>query len=930
MKRLQSLIFFICCVYLQAQEIPPLKSYLPQDYVADGQNWDISQDSIGSIFFANNAGLLKFDGAKWQLNPTPNGSVMRSAEAIGDRIYVGFYMGFGYYQSNEFGILSYYSLSDQVKTEILEDEDFWQIEKFKHWVLFRSLNKIYFYNTLNNSFHSYLSKNTINCLAIFDESVYYHVANEGIYSLVEGEAKLLFSDDRLKNMKLVQIFRSKDGIIGISERKGIIKISGENADFFNDGLQSTLIGKTVYSAIQLNSQKIALGTISDGLLITDENGALEFQINQEKGLSNNTVLSLFQDAQNTLWLGTQNGTDYVNVNSSLKFYTDRKGKIGTIYDAILFENNLYLGTNQGLFYRQANDKSDDFKLINGTSGQVWNLEVIQGDLFCGHDSGTFIIKNERATKISDGSGTWLIREIPNNQDILLQGTYNGIHVLAKTNGSWQYRNKIEGFDYSSQFFEIENEKVLINHEFRGVYELILSDDLSSFSNVKRIETFEVNQASGLSRYKDRIYYAGQQGFYTYETDKGFVRVEKMSNDISEGFVSGRMSINSDGVWMFADNALVNLKRGILNQALEFNRIPFPTAPLSSSLRGFQKLSKIDDTNYLIGYTNGYVLADINNLEQQDFEVTINQVLNYRSNGALNGPLEIRGDQEFEHQSNGFHMYYSVPYFDAMRQVEYQTQLLGRSDEWTEWTTLPEVNYENLKHGDYEFKVRAKIGNKISNNTASFGFSIDKPWYITNLMLAIYALMIILFSIFMHHVYKRYYTKEKLKLIEKNKKELQLAKIQNEKEIIKIKNEQLRTDVQNKSKELAASTMNLVKKNELLTTIKNQLTKVENQKAIIPVLKVINENLDSEGNWELFKEAFNNVDRKFMKKLNKTHPNLSPNDIKLCAYLRLNLSSKEIAPLFNISSRSVEIKRYRLRKKLNLMREDNLVNYILDL
>ncbi|MGB5237689.1 MAG: LuxR C-terminal-related transcriptional regulator, partial [Flavobacteriaceae bacterium] len=80
----------------------------------------------------------------------------------------------------------------------------------------------------------------------------------------------------------------------------------------------------------------------------------------------------------------------------------------------------------------------------------------------------------------------------------------------------------------------------------------------------------------------------------------------------------------------------------------------------------------------------------------------------------------------------------------------------------------------------------------------------------------------------------------------------------------------------------------------------------------------------------FKEAFNNTDREFLKKLEKTHPNLSPNDIRLCAYLRLNLVTKEIAQLLNISPRSVEIKRYRLRKKMNLTHEENLVNYILKL
>ena len=114
-------------------------------------------------------------------------------------------------------------------------------------------------------------------------------------------------------------------------------------------------------------------------------------------------------------------------------------------------------------------------------------------------------------------------------------------------------------------------------------------------------------------------------------------------------------------------------------------------------------------------------------------------------------------------------------------------------------------------------------------------------------------------------------------------------------------------------------------------LKKQLLETTGTKeAVIPIVNTIDNSLSKNDDWEFFKEAFNNVDRKFFKKLKKLHPNLSPNDLKLCAYLRLNLSSKEIAPLFNISARSVEIKRYRLRKKMNLQHEDNLVNYILEL
>ena len=97
-----------------------------------------------------------------------------------------------------------------------------------------------------------------------------------------------------------------------------------------------------------------------------------------------------------------------------------------------------------------------------------------------------------------------------------------------------------------------------------------------------------------------------------------------------------------------------------------------------------------------------------------------------------------------------------------------------------------------------------------------------------------------------------------------------------------------------------------------------------------VLVTIKRNLDKGDDWKFFEDAFNNADQNFLKNLKKLHPNLTRSDLKLCAYLRLNLSTKEIAPLFGISVRSVEIKRYRLRKKMDLNHTTTLTDHIVSI
>ena len=125
-------------------------------------------------------------------------------------------------------------------------------------------------------------------------------------------------------------------------------------------------------------------------------------------------------------------------------------------------------------------------------------------------------------------------------------------------------------------------------------------------------------------------------------------------------------------------------------------------------------------------------------------------------------------------------------------------------------------------------------------------------------------------------------------------------------------------------------MSLVKKNKFLSALKSQLKEVPSKdKNIKSVIKEIDRNINSEDDWKFFEDAFNNADKDFLRRIKSKHENLTHNDLRLCAYLRLNLSSKEIAPLLNISVKSVEMKRYRLRKKFDLPHQDNLIEYILN-
>jgi len=406
-----------------------------------------------------------------------------------------------------------------------------------------------------------------------------------------------------------------------------------------------------------------------------------------------------------------------------------------------------------------------------------------------------------------------------------------------------------------------------------------------------------------------------------------LRNDSISSFINDDFESGRMSINNSGIWMFQKNGLVNFKQGQFSKQLEFNKINFPR-DLFVSKKGFQKLTEIKDKIYLIGSHNEYALTEFNDLKQE-LNVEINEISNYTSMSSFNSNVSLKKQQEFEYKDNGFEINYAVPHYNAVSTILYQTRLLGRSKIWSNWSTNYSSHYENLPSGEYTFEVKAKSENVISSNTANYSFKINKPWYVSTIAFILYTITLLLLAYIIHATYRRYFKKQRQHLVDRNKRIVALKELEANQKIMNIEKEQLEKDIENKSRELAISTMSLIKKNKLLSGIKRELLSAELKPAATSVIKTIDKNLNNNNDWEFFEEAFNNADSDFLKKIKALHTVLTPNDLRLCAYLRLNLSSKEVAPLLNISVRSVEIKRYRLRKKMNLPHEKSLVNYILE-
>ena len=158
---------------------------------------------------------------------------------------------------------------------------------------------------------------------------------------------------------------------------------------------------------------------------------------------------------------------------------------------------------------------------------------------------------------------------------------------------------------------------------------------------------------------------------------------------------------------------------------------------------------------------------------------------------------------------------------------------------------------------------------------------------------------------------------------------------NENEIIRLRNEKLEAEIQLKNTELASTTLNLIQKGEMLVKVKEEFVRMKKVSEVDKesddykkILKMLGDD-KMKKNWEQFAVHFDKVHSDFLVSIKAAYRNLTPGELKLCAYLRLSLSSKEIAQIMNITMKSVELGRHRLRKKLGISPDVNLFNFLLN-
>ncbi|MGA8855519.1 MAG: triple tyrosine motif-containing protein, partial [Christiangramia sp.] len=730
-KRLFIIIFLFSILGTNSQELPPVVNFGPNEYSAGNQNWMIAQAENENLYFANSTGLLEYNGEKWNLYPVPNNTIVRSLKVIGDRIYTGAYMEAGYWTRNKFGELVYSSLVNEFKEGISDGEQFWDIEFLDDLVIFRSFGGIYFYDPQHESvtkLENPLGKPIAGIFNVEDE-LFYQYVGEGLYKIENGSSVLVIPYDQLGDTTIMHLYFGKGELSVISGKTEFFVWKEQQLKKIVKPVNEKIGYPNILDAIDLPDGDLVLGTVGKGVVEIDSEGRIINSFNQENVLLNNTVLDLFIDKAGILWAGLDYGVSSIDLKSSFRSFQDNYGKIGSVYTSFEKDGALYLGTNQGLYLKKPGETK--FSLIEGTNGQVWFVDEVDGKILCGQDSGTFLIQDDKALKICDRLGTWVIKEF--SDDILIQGHYNGISFLRKNGGGFEALPMLPDFPHSSKFIEVDEDlNVWISNEHKGVFKMSFNDSLAS---IKSIENYTFPGESGITsslfRFNDTIYYSSRDKIYQFnDRQNKFLRDNPLNTLITDlNRVSGKMirEDEQNKIWGFANEGIFSIRNARLSKDYDLEFI-FIDQDFRNIAVGYENISHFGDSTYLLGIANGYLKFYDPGVIDRRTAIKLNKV----EVSALDAPanrVKINEAGVFDYDNNNISFHYSAPVHDKYLEVVYSYRLLGLSPKWSEWSSTPEANFKNLSFGDYTFEVRSKVGNYVTDS-ARYEFNVQRPYYLS--------------------------------------------------------------------------------------------------------------------------------------------------------------------------------------------------------
>lgn len=953
----QILFVFLLYTVAKAQQpekvmgMPRIIHYTKKDFNSDPQFWTMCQDNRGIYYFGNNEGILIFDGERWQKVKLPNSSSVRTLKLSSTgEVYAGGYNELGLVKRNEKGLYTYESLIELLRPEDRNLENVWQIQEAEGYMVFRSTKKLI--ALANHKAITIPTNGSFWYCNVINNKLYVH-DHEGIkhLDLKSMEFKEIVKNNSYGTEPLLAILpgTTEKDLLLITKNGSLYHINEQaHTATYAKSLLSKGSSNLLLSALKATDGNYYIGTLSTEVIVLNGTTLNEVTNQTFKELQDNTVLNLFVDKKDNIWMMLNNGLDCIDVGAPITTVFDQ----AAVFDVLRVGNTFYLATNQGVVKSNSsslNFSSASFSKVNGLEGQAWTLQYLNNRILCSHDRGLFEITPSGTKRIGDVTGIWKVIPVKGSKEYFLACNYEAIYLLHYNAATgFTLKHKIEGFNESSRdILQADEPGVFwVCHGYKGVFKIKINDD---FTRVVSLEHFKADNGLpsqfniNVFRWNNEIVFTTNQGIYSFDEKSATFKIhEPLTQIFGKEKNVRKLFQHNDKTWFVHDDEagyfLTKQPEATLEKGLFLS--------LKGSFnQGMECLIPQGNDQVLMGTISGLYAFNLyyGQQPQQAVNLLITNISVDQAHSKLWGNIENTSANSLalDNNSGNIHFDFAAPEFKDRMHVQYSYKLEPLDKSWSAWNEVPYKELSYLRPGNYVLHARARSLLGEVSNEITYSFKVLPAWYQTQLAYFVYSVLSVLIAIVGWRLMKRKIERERAKTQEEEAKkrkvlelELQQIKLQSEKEEIKKDKELLEEDVIHKSKELANYTMLLVKKRELLSemnealkALKDHLRNDTSRQMVRDLNRKINSNLENEEHLQVFEANFERVHHEFFSKLKATFSDLSTKELQLCAFVRMNLTNKEIASILNISVRGVETARYRLRKRLGMSHEQDMAAFL---
>lgn len=903
-KYFHILFWFYSFVAIAQETLPFVENYSKQDYVGDNQIWSLTQGNDNAIYFANNSFFLRYDGVKWEKYTLPNKSIIRSVFSFGNKIYSGSYNEFGYWERIN-GKMIYTSISEgkNLFENNSKSEEIWKIFEVNGKIYFQSFN--YFFILSEKKVIKKTFPNQISYCYVVDNTIYAATVRKGIYRFENNNFNKVEDFSIIDNNIIYGIEKYDNKIYFFTQKNGVfVKNYDSTLLPWMHSINEKLKTQIIISA-KIFENKMLIGTAFNGLYVIDLVSNKYYNINRSNALRNNSVLNIFVDKEKNIWLGLDNGISHIAQNSPYQVFSDYTGQLGTVYSIAKYENGYLLGTNHGVFKAIDNQLT----LIPNSQGQVWNITKLEDQYIIGHNEGTFEYSKEKGyVKINDLVGGWKMFK-DNYSNDYIQSNYIGLYKFPKADFS-SFIKLNDKMKPVKNFIQLNATTFLFTDGYRGLYKLELykNDTIKKITNLTQQNKIENDYSIKLFKYKGiELFYIDNKWYFLDTVNDKLI----LHNEFNANFKDIQEIISID------DASFIINKEGVLYVINQFKNdfiwMPIPIEYYKGKLINNETNVFLIDGKYLVNMDDGFLQID--SLKYNFY----NQKVKIEAYDSQNKLINNEASIAFKEQ---LLLYVISEYFGSKKATLYYSI----DDEKPKNIGKGILELKNLSSGNHTVKIFTIDEGKYKE-VSKYSYTVLNPWYLSIWMKLVY-LFIIGLILFLYYKWNKIKYKQKLKLKEeelRHKNEIIRLEIeaQNKLKLQEYEKHMLENQVQVKANELAGKSLSIVKQTELIDSIQKILDSETSPVSLkSKISKAIKINSINKNEWKSFENNLLKSNEDFVKELSHRYQNLTSKDIKLSIYLKMNLSSKEIAPLMNISYRGVELHRYRLRKKLDL---DSTIN-----